>query len=238
MTALDQRTPDVFATLADTLVVGFDVVEFLDMVAVRCAELTGATAAGLLLIDQHGTVNLVGASDRQARRLHELQLRFCEGPSLDAFLTAEVVRCPDLRRAPWPKFTSAAMASGHAAVHALPMRLRTDVLGGLSLFTSEPGPLDEERLALAQALAKTATIGLLQWRAIHHRETVVEHLQTALESRILIEQAKGVLAERLQITVAAAFTLLRTHARNTSQRLHDLAAMVVNGSADTSKIAR
>jgi GAF domain-containing protein len=230
VTALDQRTPDVFAAFADTLADEFDLVEFLNMVAERCVALLDVTAAGLVLVDQHGSANLTGASDRFVR---PLELRYHEGPSLDAFRRGQVVHCPDLRHAPWPRFAAAAVAAGYGAVHALPMRLRGDVIGGLSLFTVEPGTLDEERLALALALAKTATIGILARRAIHHRETLVEQLQVALDSRVLIEQAKGVLAERLQITVAAAFTLLRTHARNTSQRLHDIAAMVVNGSADT-----
>jgi hypothetical protein len=232
VTAMDQRTPDVFAALADTLAEEFDVVEFLDMAAERCVELLDVTAAALVLVDPRGPVNPVGASDGLVRRL---QLHR-EGPALDAFVGGRVVRCPDLRDAPWPRFAPAAVAAGYGAVHALPMRLRGDVIGGLSLFTPAPGDLDEEQLALAQALARTATTGILAQRAIHQRDTVIRQLQTALDSRVLIEQAKGVLAERLHITVAEAFTLLRTHARNTSQRIKDIAATVVDSSTDTTEI--
>jgi GAF domain-containing protein len=236
VTALDRRARDVFATLADTLVDEFDVLDFLDMFAERCVELLDVAAAGLLLVDHEGAVRLVGASTRHARRLHMLQLRHRKGPSLAAYHRGEAVHCPDLTATPWPRFAEAAATSGYAAVHVLPMRLRADVIGGLSLFTSAPGELDEERIGLAQALADTATIGILQERIIRQGETLVRQLQTALDSRVLIEQAKGVLSERLHITVAAAFTLLRTHARNTSQRLIALAAAVVDGSADTAAI--
>jgi hypothetical protein len=236
VTALDQRTPgaltalaDAFAALADTLADGFDVVEFLDMVAARCVELLDVTAAGVLLVDRNGTADVTGASDRFVR---PLELRYRKGPARDASLAGAAVHCPDLRNAPWPRFAAAAVAAGYSAVHAVPMRLRGEVIGGLSLFTSAPGALDEERLALAQALARTATTGILAQRAIHHSETVIQQLQTALTSRVLIEQAKGVLAERLHVPVADAFTVLRNHARNTSRRLQDIATTVVDSATD------
>jgi hypothetical protein len=232
VTALGQLTPDAFAALTDTLADEFDVVEFLDMAATRCVALLDVTAAGLLLVDRHGTEDVTGASDRFVR---PLELRYREGPARDAFLRGRVVHCPDLRNAPWRRFAAATVAAGYHAVHALPLRLRGDVIGGLSLFTSAPGGVDEERLALAQALARTVTTGILARRAIHHRDTVIEQLQTALDSRVLIEQAKGVLAERLHITAAEAFTLLRTHARSAGRRLGEVAAMMVASSTDATK---
>jgi hypothetical protein len=129
----------------------------------------------------------------------------------------------------WPRFAAAAAEVGFAAVHALPMRLRTEVIGALNLFDTNAGALDEDKLRLGQALADVATIGLLQHRAIRRRDAVTEQLQTALNSRILIEQAKGVLAERLRLDVAEAFALLRSGARSQSRRLTELAQAIVDG---------
>ncbi|PWU59160.1 transcriptional regulator, partial [Micromonospora globispora] len=130
----------------------------------------------------------------------------------------------------WPRFSAAAAEVGFAAVHALPMRLRSEVIGALNLFDTQPGALDQGKLRIGQALADVATIGLLQHRAIHRRDILTEQLQTALNSRVLIEQAKGVLAERLQVEVGEAFVLLRNGARSHNRRLSDLAQAIIDGS--------
>jgi hypothetical protein len=130
----------------------------------------------------------------------------------------------------WPRFTAAAAEVGFAAVHALPMRLRTEVIGALNLFDVHPRALDEGKLRIGQALSDVATIGLLQQRAIDRRDTLTEQLQSALNSRILIEQAKGVLAERLHLDMAQSFALLRGNARDTNRRLSELALAVIDGS--------
>ena len=247
MTVSDQRARDTMIALAETLVAladtsvdEFDIIAFLDMLTERCVELLGVTAAGLLLVDHRGTLNLVAASTEQARLLELFQLQNREGPCLDCYHSGQPVRCPDLAATParWPRFASAAAEAGFAAVHALPMRLRDEVIGGLNLFNASPGALDEDMVGLAQALADVATIGILYERTLRHRELVVEQLQTTLDSRILVEQAKGVLAERLQITMADAFTLLRDRARTTNQRVVNLAAMVVDGTADMAVLTR
>jgi len=129
----------------------------------------------------------------------------------------------------WPRFTAAAAEVGFAAVHALPMRLRTDVIGALNLFDVAAGPLDEDKVRLGQALADVSTIGLLQQRAIHHRDVLTEQLQTALNSRVLIEQAKGLLAERLHVNVDDAFTILRNASRSHNRPLSNLAQAIVDG---------
>src|SRR6185369_10774502 len=154
-----------------------------------------------------------------------------QGPCLDCFHTGQPVSVPDLPSAGrWPRFTAAAAEVGFAAVHAMPMRLRSDVIGALNLFDTTPGALDEAKLRIGQALADVATIGLLQNRAIRARDAVTEQLQTALNSRILIEQAKGILAERLHVDVADAFAVLRNGARRNNRRLSELAQAVVDGS--------
>ncbi|MEV0329400.1 GAF and ANTAR domain-containing protein [Micromonospora echinospora] len=222
---------DVFVETADTLVDDFDVLEFLHVLTERCVQLLGVSAAGLLLTDQQGSLRVVAASSRRTRLLELFQLQTDQGPCLDCFRTGRPVSVVDLPAAGrWPRFTAAAAEVGFAAVHALPMRLRSEVIGALSLFDIQPGALDEGRLRIAQALADVATIGLLQQRAIHRRDILTEQLQTALDSRVLIEQAKGVLAERLHVDVGEAFTLLRAGARSHNRRLSDMARAIVDGS--------
>ena len=189
------------------------------------------SAAGLLLTDQQGTLQVIAASSERTRLLELFQLQTDQGPCVDCFRSGTPVSVPDLRSAGrWPRFTAAAAEVGYAAVHALPMRLRTEVIGALNLFDTNPGALGEDKLRMGQALADVATIGLLQQRAIHRRDTVTEQLQTALNSRILIEQAKGVLAERLHLDVADAFAVLRNGARSHNRRLSELAQAIVDGS--------
>jgi len=229
---------DVFVELADTLVDDFDVIEFLHVLAERCVELLGVSAAGLLLTDQQGALQLVAASSERTRLLELFQLQTDQGPCVDCFRTGEPVSVTDLPAAGrWPRFSAAAAEVGFAAVHALPMRLRDEVIGALNLFDTEPVELNSGTLRIGQALADVATIGLLQQRAIHRRDVLTEQLQTALSSRILIEQAKGVLAERHHLDLDTAFTLLRSGARSRSRRLSDLAQAIVDGTAQLSSPA-
>ncbi len=221
---------DVFIEMADTLVDDFDVLDFLHTLTERCVELLGVTAAGLMLTDGAGNLQVVAASSERTRLLELFQLQTDEGPCVDCFRTGAAVSVDDLTTARrWPRFTTAASQAGFAAVHALPMKLRTEVIGALNLFETEPGALDQEKLRVGQALADIATVGLLQQRAIHARDVLTEQLQAALNSRVLIEQAKGLLAERLQIDVAQAFTILRSTARNHNRKLSDLAQALVDG---------
>lgn len=221
---------DVFVEMADTLVDDFDVIDFLHVLAERCVQLLGVSAAGLLLTDQQGALQVVAASSERTRLLELFQLQTDQGPCVDCFRTGQPVSVTDLPAAGrWPRFTSAANEVGFAAVHALPMRLRDEVIGALNLFDTNPGALDETLLRVGQALADVASIGLLQQRAIHRRDVLTEQLQTALNSRVLIEQAKGVLAERLHLDLDEAFTLLRNGARSNNRRLSELAQAIVEG---------
>jgi transcriptional regulator with GAF, ATPase, and Fis domain len=230
----DRLVRDVFVEMADTLVAEFDVIEFLDTLARRAVDLLGVTACGLLLVDHHGALNMVAASTEQARLLELFQLQNAEGPCLECFHDGRPVTCADLTGAVdrWPRFTQAARDHGFTAVHALPMRLRTETIGALNLFSSAAAPLDAEAAALGQALADVATIGILHERAVRRREIVTEQLQAALNSRVMIEQAKGALAERLHITVDQAFAELRTYARHHNYKLRDVAEAVVTQGLD------
>jgi GAF domain-containing protein len=221
---------DVFVEMADTLVDDFDVIEFLHVMTERCVQLLGVSAAGLLLTDGQDTLQVVAASSERTRLLELFQLQADQGPCVECFRTGQPVSVADLPSARrWPRFTAAAAEVGFAAVHAVPMRLRTEVIGALNFFDTKPGALDADKLRIGQALADVATIGLLQQRAIHRRDVLTEQLQTALNSRVLIEQAKGVLAERLHVDVADAFTVLRTGARSHNRRLSELAQAIVDG---------
>jgi len=221
---------DVFVEMADTLVDDFDVIDFLHVMTERCVQLLGVSAAGLLLTDGQDTLQVVAASSERTRLLELFQLQADQGPCVECFRTGQPVSVADLPSAGrWPRFTAAAAEVGFAAVHAVPMRLRTEVIGALNFFDTKPGAVDADKLRIGQALADVATIGLLQQRAIHRRDVLTEQLQTALNSRVLIEQAKGVLAERLHVDMADAFTLLRNGARSHNRRLSELAQAIVDG---------
>lgn len=221
---------DVFVEMADTLVADFDVIDFLHVLTERCVQLLGISAAGLLLTDQQDALQVVAASSEQTRLLELFQLQTDQGPCVDCFRSGVPVSVADLTVGDrWPAFTEAAAAVGFRAVHALPMRLRAEIIGALNFFDTNAGELDAGLLRIGQALADVATIGILQQRAIRRRDVLTEQLQTALNTRVLIEQAKGVLAERLQIDVDEAFTLLRHSARSQNRRLSELAQAIVDG---------
>ena len=231
MTTTERRVRETFVELADTLVDDYDVIDFLDRLAARVVELLDVGACGLVLGDHTGTLSMVAASSEQSRLLELFQLQNDEGPCLDCHRTGNPVHHPDLASAHdrWPLFAPAARDAGFRAVHALPMRLRDTAIGALNLFNPQPGSLPPDLLDLGQALADIATIAILHERTVRHYETVVEQLQAALDSRILIEQAKGVLAERLGLTVDVAFGMLRGHARRHNLRLRDVAQATVDG---------
>jgi GAF domain-containing protein len=231
MSPSDRRAWRAFVKVADTLVADFDIIEFLAMLSEYGVDLLGVSACGILLADAEGRLNLVAASAEQARVLELTQLQNAEGPCLDAYRTMSPVTCADLATADdrWPAFAPAALAAGYTAVHAMPMRLREQAVGAFNLFSAVPGPLDDETLELAKALADVATIGILHERAIRRQEVVAEQLQVALNSRIVIEQAKGVLAERHQLSIDHAFTTLRRYARVNNLKLAEVARAVAAG---------
>jgi transcriptional regulator with GAF, ATPase, and Fis domain len=224
-----ERLAKVFVEVADTLVDEFDLIEFLHLVTSRTTELVTTGAAGLLLADHRGRLQFMAASSEEARLLELFQVQIHEGPCQDAFRSGAPVLNADLSSADdrWPSFAPRAVLAGYLSVHAFPLRLRSEVIGALNLFGSGPGELDPDDARIIQALADVATIGILQERSIHRGEVLTEQLQSALNSRVVIEQAKGVVAQLHDVTVTEAFDLLRTYARRTRQRLVDVAAAVV-----------
>jgi transcriptional regulator with GAF, ATPase, and Fis domain len=220
-----------FVELTDTLVAGFDVIDFLHVLTDRSVQLLDVSAAGLLLADPRGELRVVAASSEAARLLELFQLQSDQGPCLDCFRSGRPVAAVDLaaEAARWPRFVPAARQAGFAAVQALPMRLREQVIGALNLFRVVPGALAPADVRVGQGLADVATISLLHERSMRHGDTLNEQLQTALNSRVIIEQAKGKLAERLGLDMDQAFGLLRDQARTSNRRLSDLAQGFVDG---------
>jgi transcriptional regulator with GAF, ATPase, and Fis domain len=230
----EQQLARIFVALADTLVADFDITEFLTMLTQQCVELLNCAAAGVLLLEPGGGLRVAATSAQRAELLELFAVETDAGPCVDCVRSGEPVSSPDLTTANerWPRYAAAADACGYRAVQALPMRLRTDVIGVLSLFNTAPVTLAEDDVKLGQALADLATIGLLQHRHIEHGDQVADQLQKALTSRILIEQAKGVLAQRGSTTPEEAFEQLRRYCRARSLRMTDVADTVVHGTAD------
>jgi GAF domain-containing protein len=226
--AEQQRLSEVFVELADTLVDDFDVVEFLTTLAHRSAELLHAAEAGVVLADERDVLRSVASSTETARLLDLFELQNQEGPCLDCFRLGEQVLNQSLGDPnPWPAFAPEARRLGYAMVHALPMQLRGRVIGAVNVFATDDRPLSAAEVAVGQALADIATIGLLQERGMREARQLSERLQSALHSRVVIEQAKGVLAERGGLDLDDAFEVIRQHARSTNQKLSDVAAGVV-----------
>jgi transcriptional regulator with GAF, ATPase, and Fis domain len=226
-----QLLSETFVELTDTMVADFDVIDFLHVLTDRSVRLLDVSAAGLLLADPRGELRVVAASSEAARLLELFQLQNDQGPCLDCFRTGKPVWAEDLyaQAQRWPRFAAAARQSGFAAVQALPMRLRDQVIGALNLFRGSSGAFDPGDVRIGQALADVATISLLHERSVRQSDVLNEQLLTALNSRVVIEQAKGKLAERLGLDMEQAFVLLRDYARNHNLRLAELAQAFIDG---------
>ena len=234
----EEQLIDAFVEAADTLVAGFDVVEYLHKVAGRCVQLLDVDAAGLMLADQRGQLHAAAATTQSARLLAAFELQAGTGPCVEAFRTGAQVVNADLATSEvrWPRFAEAARATGFSSVHALPLRMRATVIGTMNLFRSKLGTLGEADVRTGQALADVAAIGILSQRGLHEAELLTAQLQRALDSRVIVEQAKGVLAERRGITVDEAFALLRGHARDHNLPLSELARQIADGSSTAAEL--
>ena len=220
-----------FLQLADTLVADFDIIDLLTMLADRCVELVDAAAVGILLADANDNLRVMAASSEQARLLELFQLQNEQGPCVEAFTSGRPVSCTELRTSAdqWPRFTPYALGAGFEGVYAFPLRLRDSVIGAMNLFREEAGPMIEADIQLAQALADVASIAILQDQAARETRIRDRQLQHALDSRVVIEQAKGMLCERGRIDMAAAFNLIRHHSRVNNVGLTSVAQQIVAG---------
>jgi GAF domain-containing protein len=236
----EARLAETFVELADTLIDDFDVIEFLHVLTRRCVELLDASAAGLMLADGTDELRVMASSSERARLLELFELQNAEGPCLECYRSGTAVAVPDLEREErrWPQFAIEARNAGFRGVQAIPMRLRRTTIGALNVFSSEVGVPSPSNLLVAQAFADVATIGILQERMVREAQTTSGQLQTALDSRIAIEQAKGVIAQRARVDMDEAFRSLRAYARGNHHRLSDLARAVVNGTIDVDDVVR
>ena len=227
----EQQLVETFVELADTLVDDFDVIDFLHMLTRRVTDLLDAAEAGILLADPDGILQLMASSSEQTRALELFLLQNDQGPCLDCYRTGLPVIVEDLdaQLDRWPRFVPEARKDGFAAVHALPLRLRRDLIGVLGVFGASPGRLSPADITACQGMAHIATISLLSRRAAGESHDIIDQLQHALDSRIVIEQAKGVVAERAGIGPDEAFQKLRHYARSHNLRLHEVARGVVHG---------
>ncbi len=227
----EQALAETFVALADTLVDDYDVVDLLDRLVSACVDLLGVSAAGLMLDDQRGNLAVVASSSEESRLLEMFQLQTNEGPCLDCVRSHAPVTSGDLDadRERWPRFASVALEDGLRSVVAVPLRLRERTIGGLNMFFDRAGAMPAGDQRIAQALADVATIGILQQRSAHRSVMLAEQLQHALNSRIVIEQAKGVLAERNSLSMDVAFELIRRQSRNRNLKLTDVALAIIEG---------
>ncbi|MCU1543578.1 MAG: hypothetical protein JWM50_1443 [Microbacteriaceae bacterium] len=228
----ERRLTTTFVTLADTLVTGYDVVDLLQTLVDTCAEVLDASAAGLMLADAYGDLAVVASTSEESRLIEMMQLGSGTGPCVECFKTGLPVSVPDVELIGdrWPGFLEEAVEQGFHSVHAVALRLRGTVIGTLNLFRSQTGEFTKEDMAVAQGLADVATIGILQERAISESDMARRQLQRALDSRVLIEQAKGVIAHTHNVDMDAAFRTLRNHARGNNINLRDVAEGVVSRS--------
>ncbi|MCU4186062.1 GAF and ANTAR domain-containing protein [Acidiferrimicrobium sp. IK] len=219
---------ETFLRLADTLVADFDVIDVLSGLSARVVELLDASASGIVVADPGGALQVVAASSDQASLLELFQVQNEEGPCHDAYRLGAAVVDPDLAvSTTWPSFAPLAVAAGFRSVYAFPMAVRTQVLGSVNLFLTNPGLLAADDVVIAQALAHAATLTLLQNQAAEDAHRLTSQLQRALNSRITVEQAKGVVSELAHVSTDEAFVRLRAFARGHNMKLTDLAAKIV-----------
>jgi GAF domain-containing protein len=236
-----ERLATIFVEVADTLVDEFDLLDFLHMLTDRARSLVDAVAVGLMLVDERGRLEFMAGSDENVRLVELFQLQNDQGPCLEAYRTGNSVINVDLASATarWPRFAPRAAEAGFRSVHAFPLRLRSQVIGALNIFgNSIGGDFDAADIPIMQALADVATIGLMQERAIRRSEALTEQLQGALNSRIIIEQAKGAIAQVHGVSVDEAFRRIRAYARNHNRRLTEVAELIVTDLASLPGLRR
>ena len=231
MKTREDRLLHTVASLADSLVADFDVVEVLQLLVDECTALFDAAAAGILLLSPTGELEVIVSTSERSEFVELMQLRVGEGPCVEAVTTGRVVTVPDMDRISdrWPAFAEDARRSGFASLHAIPMRLRASTIGSLNLFRDRTGELNHPDAVAARTLADIATISILQQRLVEESNIAQEQLQRALNSRVVIEQAKGYLSQSRGLDMDTAFQQIRSHARSTQTRLAEGAADIVTG---------
>ncbi len=236
--AREDALAQTLVQLADTLVEDFDLVDLLTLLVDRCVGVIGVTAAGVMLVAPAGDLRLAASSSEEMRVVELFEIQTDEGPCLDSYRSGQPIVNVDLMTVDgrWPRFAPVAIQAGFRSVHALPMRLRGTILGAVNLFNADTGAMAEIDLLAVKALADMATIAIVQHRAAMEAQVLNEHLQNALNDRLLIEQAKGVLAERTGVDIEQGFSTMRNHARNHNLKLVDVARHIIDGTLDAGSL--
>jgi transcriptional regulator with GAF, ATPase, and Fis domain len=233
----ETRLTEVFVEVADSLIDDFDLIDFLQQLSLRCMELLDVAAVGVLLADIHGNLQTIAASDEHTRLLELFATHYDQGPCVECYRSGEPrtnIKLTDAHaNTRWPQFAPRAAATGFVTANALPLRLRGQIIGALGLFQTDPAPLSPQDIVLAQALADVATIAILQQRTTAHSEVERIQLQHALTSRIVLEQVKGILAERWHVTVDQAYATLHAYTRTHHHQLAQLAREIADDTFDT-----
>jgi GAF domain-containing protein len=230
----ETRLNAAFVTLADTLTDDYDVLDLLHTLVEECTQIFGTQAGGLMLADSDGRLQLVASSSEQVELVEIMQLNAGSGPCVECFTSGLRVTVGDIAASGdrWPAFRDEALKQGFRSIHAMPMKLRGQIIGTLNLLGTSVGDLSARDADAAQALTDVATIGILQERVIRESSIVTDQLHRALDSRILIEQAKGVISEVASLSVDEAFSALRQYARSNNLRLLDVARQIVDRTLD------
>jgi GAF domain-containing protein len=236
----ESRLNAAFVTLADTLTEDYDVVDLLHTLVEECTAIFDTQAGGLMLADDEGRLQLIASTSEQAELVEIMQLNAGSGPCVECFESGQRVAVADIAASGdrWPAFRDEALKQGFRSIHATPMKLRGRVIGTLNLLGTSVGDLTPQDADAAQALSDVATIGILQERVIRESSIVADQLHRALDSRILIEQAKGVLSQTASMSMDEAFAAMRTFARSHNFRLRAVAQQIVDRSLDLSSGVR
>lgn len=235
----ETRINTAFVAVADTLTTDFDVIDLLHTLVEQCTSILDTDAGGLMLVDGDGHLQLMTSTSEGADLVEVMQLAADSGPCIDCFTTGTAVSVPDIQRTDgkWPEFQKAAMQNGFFSAHATPLKLRGQVIGTMNLFAAKRGALTERDIAVAQALSDVATIGILQERVVREGNILAEQLHRALDSRILVEQAKGIVSHTLSLTMDEAFAVIRAHARNSNLTIRVVAAGISDRSISIESIS-
>lgn len=225
-----QVLAEVFVVLADSLREGYEIVDTMDVLVRASTSFTAGSEAGIVLADGAGVLHVVASTSERATDVEEKQLGTSEGPCFESFSNGTTVEVEDIAASAerWPGFAAVALSRGFKSAHAVPLTLRQQTLGSLNILSEQNGPFDDRDAALVQALSIAATISIVQFQTIQHQNVLTAQLQHALDSRVLIEQAKGVISQRRGISMNDAFALLRSYARGRNQNLRDVSDQIVN----------
>lgn len=235
----EEKINDAFVRVAGTLIDDYDVVDLLSTLMNTCTELLDVQAGGILLTDTTGGLELVASTSEEAETVEVMTVAAGAGPCVDSYTTGTVVSVPDINvdAEPWPRFKRTALEQGFRAAHAIPLRLHGQVIGAMNLMSTEAGALSDRDSRLAQALADVAAVGIVHERNFRHPAAISAQLHLALDTRVLIEQAKGALAQYLSCTMTEAFTALRDYARTHEVTLRAAAQGVLDRTTPIELIA-